>query len=561
MKKQNKFLLGILLIGLMFPFTTQAQTVQDALNLMYGEQYKEAKQAIQTIITAKPDDDQNYYYAGFIYTYLKNADSAQLYFDQGLKINDKSALNFVGKGMLALQKGDSVQAQTQFDQAMKYSRSRNRTRVYNGIAEALLISNPNKADKAIALLKQAKEEAYNDKNEKIVTANTEVLMGDAYLAKHQAGQAIGQYKDAQLLNPDLSARIYLKIGDIYLAARNSKAALAQFQKAKEVDSTYAPAYASLGDIYFHYKRNGTQEAIKMYNKYLKLTEAKSGIKEKYVKVLYVGKNYEKAIEQIHEVLNNHPNDIVMNRLLGYSLYKTGKYSEANASFKKYFSIVTKKNMLVADYINYANSLIKQGNDSLGIKEAFKAIQLDSTSAIEGIQEMASEQLDQQKYEVAAQLYDKVLSVKKNLGSQDYYASGRAFLKSKEYTKADSSFTHLIKLNPKNYIGYYMMAFSKYFQDPDGKKGYLAKPYYDSVVKLTESKPDKYKDILINAYQYLAQYYSNNKNIDKAYSIWKKIDTLDPGNENAKQYFDYYKKVQEYKAKKRAADKKAAEANQ
>lgn len=555
MKKQKYIINSLLIAGLLFPFTLNAQSIQDALNAMYGERYSSAKTSIKNIIKSDPEDDQSYYYAGYIYSYLNQDDSAKMYFDQGLKLDDKSAINFAGKGWMALKNDDTVSAKSFFEKAIAESKSRNRTRVYNAIANGLLHSEHTNPKKALDLLKIAKEEAYNDKYEKVVKANTTILIGDAYLALHQAGDAIGNYKDAMLFNPNLTARMHVKIGEIYIAARNSQAALAEFEKAKKADTTFAPVYSHLGDLYFDYKHSA-KNAKEMFNKYLQLSEAKNEVKEKFVKVLYVGKEYDKAITQINQVLAQQPDDIVMNRLLSYSLFRTKKYTEASAAFKKYFSVVTKKNILTQDYLLYAQCLFKQDQTDKGIATAFKAIALDST-AINAVQELASKQMDEGNFEVAAQLYSKVLDTKANLSSQDYYSAGRAFIKTKDYTKADSSFTHLIELSPDNYIGYYMMAISKYMQDPKGEKGFLAKPYYDSVVKLTESKPEKYKSVLINSYQYIAQYYTQKKKIDEAYTYWKKIDALDPGNKNAQSYFEYYQKVLDFRRKKAAAEKAAA----
>lgn len=518
--------------------------VQKAYVNMKGEQYQTAVNAIQEVIEQNPNNAANYYYAGMISLNIGQPDQARTYFEKGIAVNSLEPLNYVGQGYLALNGGDEAKAQSFFDNAISLISKGNKALVYNQIANALLHAKTKDAEKALTYLNKAElvQKSGDYMNE--ISAQTKKLMGDAYLALGEAGDAVNSYENAIRLNPQLTARLRNVIGELYLSARNTKAAMEQFQKAKQANPNYAPVYRNLGEIYFTYENNVTK-AKEMYQKYLELSDISTGAKDRYAAFLYVSKDFEKAIPAIREVLNRKPDDLVMNRLLGYSYFKTEQYPKAVDAFEKYFNIVTEDEILATDYSLYGKSLIQTGNNSLAIDYMTKAIEQDSTNLLM-VEDFAQTLTEQKKYESAAALYTILLEQKNELSTNDYYSAGRAFMRAKMYEKAIPNFAKVIELEPDNYIGYYMMALTQQYLDPQGEKG-LAKKYYEKLIELTSDKPDENKNVLITAYQYLATYYTRDKKLEKALELWNKINTIDPGNANAQKFFEYYKSVQEYNA--------------
>lgn len=542
-------LTGFLSVGLIGQ-AQNTKTIQDAKQLMYGEQYRLATNTILGLLHSDEDEAEYNYYTGYIYLHTGNPDSAQFYFDQGVKKDKREPLNYIGQAYEPLSQDNMAAAQGLFDKAKSLSGRSSKAIVYNEIAAALLYADEEKyAAKAMSYLNQAADEKVSSDDADIINARTKMLMGDAYLALENAGKAVGSYEDAIRLNSRLTSKLRTKIGKIYLSARNSTAAFSEFKKAKKANPSYGPIYKELGDFYFTYKSNAVK-AQEMYQKYLKLSDISTGSKDRYAAFLYVSKDFEKAIPVIHEVLNTDPDNIIMKRLLGYSLYKTGDYTAASQAFEKYFSSVDSVKMLASDFELYGKTLYETGKDSIGLNYLFEAVERD-TSYMKTVENFAQELVTNERYAEAAKMYTRILKQKENPVSQDYYTAGRAFLKAKEYVLADSSFAHVIEFSPDNYIGYYMMAISKFYQDPQGEAG-LAKPYYEKVIELTEAEPEKYDGVLKASYGYLATYYTKNENLEKAKTYWEKIEAIDPGNANAKQFFEYYQQVQEYKKERAKA---------
>lgn len=189
-----------------------------------------------------------------------------------------------------------------------------------------------------------------------------------------------------------------------------------------------------------------------------------------------------------------------------------------------------------------------GKDSLAIENFYSAIEKD-TSNIAMLENVAQIFKKAKKYKQSAKLYQKLLDRKKNLGANDYYAAGTVYLDAQLYDRADAAFAKVIQLSPNHYIGYYMMANTKFYQDQDGKQG-LAKPYYEKVIEILEADGSpKNVGPLVTAYSYMATYYTQKEDLKTARIYWEKVQGIDPENANAKQFFNYLKEVEAYKAQK------------
>lgn len=554
MRKSSNILLSLGFI--MCTLLLSAQSPHDALQAMYGERYETAITIIKKLIKDNPDNPMNYYYAGYIYKNISKIDSAKYFFNRGIIADDDAPLNYIGKASIALNIDMTETADKLFNKAIEESSRSNRAIVYNHIADAILSADEPNTQKAMTYLEQALDEKIrNDAEKKLTNAETQVLMGDVWIIKDNLGKAVNHYETAMYLNENLTARLRTKIGEIYLSAGNAEAALIQFEKAQVSDPKFAPVYKYLGEIYFTFK-NDVEKAKKMYQKYLQLSDISSGSKDRYAAFLYVSKEFDKAIPKIKEVLSTNPDNIIMNRLLGYSYYKTQEFEKAVDAFNSYYELVEPEDELTTDYVYYGKSLMKTGKDSIGAEYLFIAVDRDSTQ-LKMVEELAQNLVKEKKYTQSARLYTGILERLENPSAQDFYAAGRVYMQAKQLEKADSSFAHVIQLSPDSYIGYYMMAVTKYYQDTSKAK-ILAKPYYDKVIELTVDNPEKYKNVLIGAYTYMASYYDSIKDMEMAKSYWDKILELDPDNPNAIAYNKYYKEVKEYERKvKERAKKKAA----
>ena len=114
--------------------------------------------------------------------------------------------------------------------------------------------------------------------------------------------------------------------------------------------------------------------------------------------------------------------------------------------------------------------------------------------------------------------------------------------------ADSVFHAIAEAAPDSYLGNFWRARANSALDPETTQG-LAKPFYEEVAALLESKNDPhYNSALVECYSYLGYYYllaienpalkaEAKANKDKSIEYWNKILAIDPANATAKRALD------------------------
>jgi tetratricopeptide (TPR) repeat protein len=120
-------------------------------------------------------------------------------------------------------------------------------------------------------------------------------------------------------------------------------------------------------------------------------------------------------------------------------------------------------------------------------------------------------------------------------NQDYFNLGNAFFFGKEYVKADTIFSRLLRIQPQSLMANLLKARCINYQklDADQSKG-LAKPYYEKFTLLvTPENADKYKKQLTECYLYLGGYYALKNDVPQAHAAWRKVLELEPENKKAK----------------------------
>src|SRR6202012_3142724 len=78
-----------------------AQSLDDAKKAIDAEQYQKAKSMLKNLVTTESAKDENYFYLGWVYIKQDYPDSAKTVFQKGISVNPKSALNYVGLGVVA----------------------------------------------------------------------------------------------------------------------------------------------------------------------------------------------------------------------------------------------------------------------------------------------------------------------------------------------------------------------------------------------------------------------------------------------------------------------------
>ncbi|HEY5750252.1 MAG TPA: tetratricopeptide repeat protein [Chryseolinea sp.] len=511
------FLLAIALLVSVVALAQQDPEVTKGLRLIELDKPSAAVASLQKAVSASATPAVLYYYLG--YAQIKNGEreKAKETFTKGIGADEKQPLNYVGKGLIALQEKQATDAKALFDKALTMTKSKDAV-VLRAVAEAYLSSSQT-AKEALPLVEKAKK---LDET----SSETEVLLGDAYLAVNNGGAAVSAYERGAKLDPK-SARPHYKIGLVYLRSQNVPVAEEAFNKAISIDPDYALAYKELGELYYLAKDG--PKAVKAYESYLAHTEKADAAQLRYAFFLFMAKDFAKA-NTIFAKLTEKP-DVTPTTLkyAAYSLFESKELEKSQQMFEKYFALQNEK-AEASDFAYFGKLLVELKKDSLALLNFQKSLDLEPKQM--EIRQMQSDMLlKSKKYAEAVPALKALMGLRAKPLSADYYNIGRAYYFTDQFPQADTAFTKLIEMQPNMAIGYLWEGRTKASLDPETETG-LAKPYYESLIEKSIATPDKSKKELIEAYSYLGYYYFLKADRKQARTFFDKVLALDPNDEKA-----------------------------
>lgn len=517
--------LGLMLISSLL---MNAQNIQDGMKAFYNENYKQATDIFQKLVTAEPENTEYLYHYGFIQFRNGEYAAAKQSFTKGVSIKVTDPLNYVGLGKSFLQEKNAEEAQKNFAIALKITKNKD-PRILYLIADAYL-NNPNK-DLGLAL-DYANKAALLGKKDYMAF----VTLGDIYLEKNEGGPAVTNYEKATALNPTF-AYAFTKVGLIWTRAKQYTQALDALTKATTVDPAFCPGHRELSDLY--YKSNQYDKAKEEQLKYIECTENKEAARMRLTQILFLGKDYEGTVTQATELVKTYPDNAIIYRMLGYSSYELAKYTEGLTYMETFFTKADPSKLIADDYEYYAKLLETQSKDSLAVVNYVKALETDTSKAETLNLAIAQSYYKQKKYALAAPYYQLVLNRKTNALNYNYLAM--CYYKMQQYAMADTLYANISLLKPDAPISYLYRARCNYFLDTASATD-LPKMFYEKYIEKATAQAGgaKNNNDLSEAYRYLAFYYYKRKDMNKSKEYFKKVLEVDPKNEQAKKALEQMK---------------------
>ena len=538
----KQILLCTLIVGI--PLTKgYSQDLNSALMLTNSERFEDADAVYKALLEKQPNNGTVYFYYGnnIIENYLSDPFSLSInevsekvssIFKTGIEKDSLNPLNYIGMGkIILLQKSDTLASNKYFNKAestiptKKKKITNEHITILIQLAEAQILGNNKRYEKAIAYLNKAKE--YQPDNTDIYIA-----LGDIYIDRNDASNAIVNYNRAVNLNPKLPSP-FVKIGNIYTAARNPNEARTYFEKAIEIDSTYAPVYKGLGEMY---SMAGLYKFSKdNYKKFLDLSGNNIPAKTSYVNSLYKAKDYNDVLSLIDEILAVDNSRNYLNRIAAYSCYdsKPPDYERGLKYIENFFKNAQPDKIITKDYVYYGKILLMLKQDSLQIDKGFtqliKAYNMDTTD-YDLLNEIAVNAYIFKRYNIAANMYSRKAALNKAT-TNDYIYFGKSYYQMGQYEKAVTVFTGITKREPHNVQAYLWIANTYANMDPDSKLG-LARPWYDTVIVKAVLDTSKNLKELFEAYSYLGSYFLFVKpDYELSKTYYQNIIGLDPNNKS------------------------------
>ncbi len=549
----------------------QAQTLQEIVGKTENERFDLAGNDLRLLISKNPAKGEYYFYYAENSYKRGETDSALFFYNKGIEANATYPLNYIGVGKCLLLQSKTDEAKTQFYKANTLGGGKS-AELLRKTAEAWLVTDNKNPDEAISLANAAiKLEPKNPENY--------ILLGDAQLEKNPSDGStpIKNYNTATTLNPK-SVKGILRVGKLYQRGRNYQLALDKYKEALSIDSTFAPAFREIAELYF--LAGQPAKSIENWQKYLKLNDSPYA-RYRYMGAFYSNKQYPEAIREYESLKKTEFSNLYFERLAGYSYYEMGDKTDKEAYNKGLVSIEAffkqagpDFKYIGTDYKYKGLLLLKTGNDSLAKIELETAMGIEPKLKSEIYSELAVNAMKAKKYSDCSNYYElKYASDSSNFGTNDFFSLGRAYFYSalglkkeanelrevqkkkkkpeestevlaKEssskdlFVKSDSAFSKTTQKNTTWPIGYFWRARANSYLDPTNVL-WLAKPHYEKMISLItkpEEKTGTYKTNLIEAYEYLGSYYVTTNNKAKADETWTLVKELDPANEKAKNYF-------------------------
>jgi tetratricopeptide (TPR) repeat protein len=481
---------------------------EQAQKYVEREQYSKANTIYKNLLVSNAKKaSEYYYYLGDICLRKDKNDSAKYFFMEGVKADETTPLNYVGIGIVSMRANNATEGQRSFDKALQLSSNKN-AQVLNAIGEYYVL-NATTAElpKGIAFLKKSTE--VDSKN-----ATGWILLGDAYGRQSEGSKQVEAYNKASTLVHSVPL-LKMKYGKLYVSTRNIDLAVKYYNEGLAVDNTYGPLYRELGDAYNKQKKY--ELAIDNYKKYLSYIDRNDDVEFQYGYFLLRSQKFDEAAQTFTALEQRKFDSPYIYNRRAVCYYELEKYDLAKKDIETYFKKVNTINTKSADYEYYGKILLKTGQDSLAILQLQSAVDKDTTR-LDLYGEIGTYYYSKGDYTKAVQYMSK--QVKPTTKDPKVF-----------YELGQASFAKLIELKPAVYIGYLWRARASAAQDPETKQG-LAKPYYEKVIELCGANGTKYKSELIEANEYVAYYYTVNRDKAKADAAWKSILALDPANTKA-----------------------------
>jgi tetratricopeptide (TPR) repeat protein len=377
------------------------------------------------------------------------------------------------------------------------------------VAESNIEAPAGNSNYALEVLEKAIKRKKND-------PKLHVLVGDVYLKLHNGTEAYKAYTAALDKDSHFAEADY-KLGTIFQGQKNVDVYLEHFNKAVANDKTYGPAYY---ELYRHYLYTDPAKAMDYFRQYAALSDKTLQQQYALADVLYLNKEYPKAIEQAKMLIAKEKDKVQgrLYKLIGYSYGEMKDTANAIAYMQQYFQPEMQDSAIA--YYQRAIDAMEKPTDQNPYYKKLAALYKANKN-------YAGEAASLGKYYMSN---DKATNV-------DLFNWGLAAYRAEDYHQADSVFGKYTEKYPEQGFGYYWRARSNAAIDTSLKEG-LAVPHYTKLIEVlqADSLTEGNRKWMVQAYSYLAAYETNTQSDYKeAITYFDKILEIDPENSDAKKY--------------------------
>jgi len=533
-------------------FVSQAQDLDQAKKAIDAEQFEKAKSILKSIIRAKPTNGKASFLLGNVYLVQNYVDSAKVSYLDGLAGTEGAKLNYIGLGLIDLDKGNTVAAKANFDLATSSLKKKD-IEEYIYIGRAYTYSTKPDFKEAITVLNKAK--AINP-----LDAQVQLALGNAYFGDKNQNEAYAAYRNAYQADNTL-IRAKMQLGVLLKGAKAYTEAIKAFDEVVAINPNYGPIYRELAETYYLWGYNEPSKfslyvgkALTYYEKYMSLTDYSLSSRMRHADFLIQAKDYKALEVEANKMIELDKVNPRIFRYLGYSAYENGNYELAIKSLETFISHPSNK-IIALDYQNLGFAKIKKAISAdaklvdpvlfeNGIADIKKAVEMEA-SITNGLGEFGKKLYEVKLYKEAAAIYEIATSNKESknylldnfyLGNSLYYDNTRKDVVKPDpiaLQKADVAFGNVIDAAPSTQDAYIFRARTNNLLENDA----MTIKYYEAYIAVVTAKgpeelakPAVIKK-MVESYNTSGAAYANTDKV-KAKECFNKTLALEPTNQYA-----------------------------
>lgn len=533
-----------------------AQALQDGEEYYRADQIANAKELLnRNINNADTDKAVSNYYLGLIALDEGNKAEAGKYFKAGTDANPDYAFNYVGLGQIQLMDGDKKGAENLFKEAKgKLKVKEQKASLDIAIARAYYNVDPVLYAKEIDKnVDQARKDSPKDGTAP-TNADIYLFEGDRKKAEKDFGGAANQYEMATTYNPN-ATEAYVKYANLFTQV-NQQYAINMLNKLLSINPKSALAQRELANAY--YNAGKFQEAASAYDKYVKNPNHFKQDEDRYAFLLFYGGDYQQGYDYATQLLSANPGNFTAQR------YQFMNAAQIDSMRDQLLPLAEK--LVASHQANPANKfapidyiLIGEELSSAGRPEEAQALFEEA---------IADDPTNSEYYKQIALVFVKEGNLPKASDSFQSYIANRETPSYNDYVQqATYAFYAGEQKRSENDANdaskYYQMAqdnadkafamSSKYPKPikikgdiakqtaPEDQVGSAAVPLYTEGIAIFEAlTPDeqtRYASDAKEMYNYMGNYYLDQKDTDTAKVYFYKYLDLDPNNDAYRKFVE------------------------
>ena len=470
----------VLALALFFliPVVAPAQSLEsnliDAVTLYGNGQYQRARDILQALSVAAPDNDAVWYYLAQTQWQAQEKDAAEKSLKKAVALDSTNFWYRRLLGRMYLMQNRTEEAMTQYESLVKAFPDKN-----SAVYELLDIYLARKEfEKALTAL--ADIETQRGPSEEVTRTRYDIYTA---MGKQEEGIAQLEAFNQQYSSPTILSML----GDYYVQDFADSLAQVRYEEALALDSSYMPAILGMSEVYRHTRRYPEyfrtldkffgSEDIPAASKTLYLSNLTRAIDPKILQLHQEG--FDGLVQRTAEV---HPGDSTVLAAVGSYYYSTGREAEAGKWFREAADRFPASLGQTATYVQY-----------LSLQKDWAQLQSRAMDAYRRFDELAFlDYANMANYELGAY--------------QDIVKNSKEVLERHGKNKTVA-------------LGAYSMMGDAYHAMGDSKQAFKA---YEKALKLNPT----YAPVLNNYAYYLSV---EGKKLKKAYTMSKKTVEAEPDN--------------------------------